>query len=520
MSTPLAILVGLVMAGIALLADHFVRASIRKRRIAESRDKAAQIIAKAEREARSRAESAELEVKLKVSEALANAEKEADARERDQETIRRDLRSKEKNLQRKTQLYEERLEKVEKREQELESAEKTVESLREERERLVVEQRARLEQISGFTAAMAKNQLVKEMENDARREAAIALGRIEEQTRERATEQARWVIAQAMERYMPPQIAESTVTVLDLPSDDMKARIIGREGRNIRAIEMAMGIDLIIDDTPRAIVLSSFNPLRRAIAKIALERLVEDGRIHPARIEEVVGKVKEEFGKLVTEQGEAAAFELGLHDLNPKLYRMAGKLNYMTHHGQNLLQHSKEVSLLASHIGGMLDINTDVAKRAGFLHKIGFGDETNSDRSPALISPEVAQRLGEPGPVVRCLQSFYGLMPLRTMDAPILQVAEMISVSRPGAHREMLQSYLERLTKLEEMARDMAGVKDVYAMRAGREIRVLVEPEKVPDKQVIWISKELARRIEKSMSYPGQIKISVIRETRSVDFAM
>jgi ribonuclease Y len=520
MSLPAAVLMGLVMAGIALLADHYIRAVIRRRRIAASRDKAALIVGKAEREARSRLEEADLEARVKLSEAIAKAEKEAESGSRFLEGKKRDLNARDKNLQRKTQLYEERLKKVESREKALEEAESAVAGLKASGEKLLAEQRSRLEQVSGYTAAMAKRELMREMESEARSEAARIIHRVEEQTRERAAEQAQWVIAQAIQRYSPPQLAESTVTILELPSDDMKARIIGREGRNIRAIEMAMGVDLIIDDTPRAIVLSSFNPLRRAIAKTALERLVEDGRIHPARIEEVVAKVKDEFAENVTEQGESAAFELGLHDFNPRVYRMAGRLKYMTYHGQNLLQHSQEVATIAAHIGGLLGIGADNAKRAGFLHKIGFADETNVDRSPLLISPELAQRLGEPEPVVHCLQVLYGLVAPRTIEAAILPVAERVSVSRPGAQREMLQSYLERLAALEELGRSFTGVKEVYAMRAGREIRVLVEPESVGDKQVVWMSREIAKEIEKKMDYPGQVKVSVIRETRAVDFAM
>ncbi len=520
MSLPIAILLGLIMAASALVADHFVRAVIRRKRLAEGRERAAAILEKAERDARSRLEEAELEARLKVSEALDRAEKESAARARLLDETTAGLETRERNLQRKAQLYEERLAQVESRERAAAEGEARTAQLKQQLQRSIAEQRARLEQISGYSSAMAKNELMREMESEARHDAAIRIQRVEEESRERAAEQARWVITQAMQRYRPSQVAESTVTVVDLPGDDMKARIIGREGRNIRAIEMAMGVDLIIDDTPRSIVLSSFNPIRRAVAKIALEKLVEDGRIHPARIEEVVTKVKEDFDRIVSEQGEAAALELGLHDLNPRLFRLAGRLAYMYFQGQNLLQHSLEVAHVAAGIGSLLGVGAETARRAGFLHKVGFAEEEGPDRSPLLASAETAQRLGEPEPVVHCIQALYGLVAPRTIESVILQVADNVSTWRPGAVRGMFQDYVERLTAVEEIARGFPGVKEAYAMRAGREVRVLVEPERVGDREVVWLSRDIARKIEEKVSYPGQIRVSVVRETRSVDFAM
>ena len=520
MSLPVVILIALATAAAALLIDHFIRASIRKKRIAAARERASFITEKAEKEARSRLEEADLEARLKVTQAIAKVEEEVAARTRQIEDAARDAESKDRNITRKMQLCEERLKQVETREKALEQGEREMTEMRAAAQKALAEQRARLEQISGYSSAMAKKELMREMEQEARREAAGRVHRIEEEARERAAEQARWAVAQAIQRISTPQVAESTVTVLKLPSDEMKGRIIGREGRNIRSIEMATGIDLIIDDTPQAIILSSFNPIRREIAKIALERLVEDGRIHPGRIEEIVAKVKEDFEKILTEQGEAVGFELGLHEINPKLLRMAGKLRYMTWHGQNLLEHSREVATIAAHIGGLLGVKADVAKRAGFLHKIGFADEANLDRSPLLHSADAAQRLGEAEPVVHCIQALYGLVAPRSIEAAILQTAETVSAFRPGAQKEMLQTHLERLTGLEEIGRSFPGVREVYAMRAGKEVRVIVEPERVGDKEVVWLSRDIARRIEKEVPYPGQLRVSVIRETRAVDFAM
>jgi len=520
MSLPVVILIALATAGLALLADHLVRASIRKKRIAAARDRSSAIVEKAEAEAKSILDEAALEARVKVEASLAKAEEDATARARALDDKTREADTRERNLQRKMQLYEERHTQVEAREKAVEKTEKDAAETKAAAVKALAEQRTRLEQISGYSSALAKKELMREMEDDARREASSKLHRIEEETRERSIDQARWIITQALQRYTPAQTGESTVSVVTLPSDEMKGRIIGREGRSIRAFEMATGIDLIIDDTPNAIILSSFNPIRRHVAKVALERLVEDGRIHPARIEEVIAKVKDEFEKILGDIGEAAAFELGLHEMNAKLFRLAGRLSFMSHHGQNLLQHSREVAIVATHIGAMLGVKSEVTKRAGFLHKIGFAEETNLDRSPQLLSADVAQRLGEAEPVVHCIQALYGLVAPRSIEAAILPVAESVSIARPGAQKEMLQTYLERLGQLEDIARSFKGVKEVYAVRAGKEVRVMVEPETVGDREVVWLSRDIAKRIEKEVPYPGQIRISVIRETRAVDFAM
>jgi ribonuclease Y len=519
-SLPTIIIVVLGTALGAVLAYHFVRSSIRRRKIGKAKETAAAIIQKAEAKAKDRLQEADLEARVKVEAAIAKAEEDVASRQRSIEDAARDIDGRERNLQRRTQLYEERLRQIETREKTVETAEREAAETKAAAQKALADQRLRLEQISGYSSAMAKKELMREMEVEARREAASKLHRVEEEARERGLEQARWIVTQAVQRFSSPQVAQSTVTVVSLPSDEMKGRIIGREGRNIRSIEMATGIDLIIDDTPQAIILSSFNPIRREIAKIALERLVEDGRIHPARIEEVVTKVRDDFERILGEQGEAAGFELGLHDMNPKLFRMAGKLGYLSFRGQNLLQHSREVASVATHMGAMLGVNTDVTKRAGFLHKIGFADETNVDRSPLLLSADVAQRLGEPEPVVHCIQALYGLVAPRSIEAALLQTAEMVAMARPGAEREMLQTYLERLQSLEEIAKSFPGVKEAWAMRAGKEIRVIVEPDRVGDKEVVWLSRDIARRVEKEIPYPGQVRVSVVRETRSVDFAM
>ncbi len=507
-----------VVAGAAGL--FFVQRSLRSKGLAAARETASSILHQADKDAEARLQAAALEAKLRLDAAEAKSEEESVQRLREIEEQKLDIDRRDKDLRRRIAFADEKMSDVTRREAAVAILEAEAARVREEAAHLLSQHRSRLEQIAGYSAHEAKEELKREMELEARREAANALLRLQEETRERATEDARWITAQAMQRLPLSQYAETTVTVVDLPSDEMKGRIIGREGRNIRAIEMSTGIDLIIDDTPHAIILSSFDPTRRMVAKLAIDKLIEDGRIHPARIEEVIAKVKEDFEKTTLEQGEAAAFELGLHDLNPKLLKMAGRLRYLTYHGQNLLDHCREVALLASHMAALVSARTEIVKRAGFLHKIGFADEAGKDRSPLLLSAEIAQRLGEAEPLVHCIQSLYGVVAPRSVEAVLLQVAESASTVRPGAQKEMLQEFLQRLGQLEEIARSFHGVKEAYAVRAGKEVRVIVSADQVSDKESVWLSKDIADRIEKEAVYPGQLRVSVIRETRSVGFAM
>ena len=478
------------------------------------------ILDAAETEARARTEAAALEVRLRIETAEAKAEEVAQKHQREIEEQRQDIERRDKDLKRRVAFADEKMRQVQERETGLVQKESEIAKAREEAAELTTRQRARLEQIAGYSSREAREELRREMELEARREAAATIVRIQEETRERADDEAHWITAQAMQRLPISQYAESTVTVVNLKSDDMKGRIIGREGRNIRAIEMGCGIDLIIDDTPGVITLSSFDPTRRLVAKMSIERLIEDGRIHPARIEEVIAKVREEFDKLTFDQGEAAAFELGVHDLNPRLIKMAGRLQFVTFHGQTLLTHSKEVALLAAHMASLLAAQIDLVRRAGFLHEVGFGDETLADRSPRLATADIVQRLGEAEPIVHCIQAVHGIVAPRTVEAVLLQVAEAASTGRPGARKEMLQEHIEHLTALEDIARSFKGVRQAHAVRAGKEVRVIVAAENLADREVVWLSRDIAGRIEKEARYPGQLRVSVIRETRSVDFAM
>ncbi len=512
-----------VLAALALLggaAALIFKSAARRRGLSAARESAASIRAQAEKDAGARLEAAALEAKERLQAAEARLDEEAQQRAREHEEKNAEIERRDKDLKRRVAYADERMAVVMKREAAVAEAEKEAARLREEAERAASLQLARLERIAGLTARQAREELRREMELDARRDAAAAILRAQEEARERCAEDARWIVAQAMQRLPTSQYAETTVTLVALPNDEMKGRIIGREGRNIRSIEMSTGIDLIIDDTPGAILLSSFDPTRRIVAKLAIEKLIEDGRIHPARIEEVVSKVREELERTTVEQGEAAAFELGLHDLSPRLLKMTGRLAHLTFHGQNLLDHCRETAMMASHMAALLGARGEIVRRAGLLHKIGFADESNRDRSPLLQSADLVQRLGEAEPIVHCIQALYGVVAPRSIEAVLLQTAESATVARPGAQKEMLEDYLQRLRQLEEIARSFKGVREAYAVRAGKEVRVIVEAEQVADKEVVWLSKDIAARIEKESSYPGQIKVSVIRETRSVGFAM
>ena len=521
MTSILSHLLMLLIGAAAGIGIHLVRLAARRRRgIETARDAALEILQKAESRSRDIVSAAELEARVRIEAAETRVEEELQQRMREVDDQKSDIDRRDRDLKRRITFADEKMKQVHEREEAVSAREQETARAHAEVAALVERQHGRLEQIAGYSAGEARDELRREMELEARRESAAMILRSQEETRERVAEDAAWITAQAMQRLPLSQYAETTVTVVNLPGDDMKGRIIGREGRNIRALEMGCGIDLIIDDTPGVITLSSFDPLRRMIAKLAIERLVEDGRIHPARIEEVIVKVKEEIDKLIFDQGEAAAFELGIHDLNPRLIRMAGRLQFISHHGQSLLVHSREVALLAAQMGALLSARTELLKRAGFLHKIAFGDETLADRSPYQASAEIAQRLGESDLIVHCIHAIHGMAAPRCVEAVLLQVAEGISTTRPGARKKMLQDFIEHLKALEDIARSFKGVREAHAVRAGKEVRVIISTDDISDKEAVWLSRDISARIEKEVRYPGQLRVSVIRETRSVDFAM
>jgi ribonuclease Y len=429
------------------------------------------------------------------------------------------LAQKEETLDRKTEQLERRDAGISKKEQQIMDREKSLHEQEGKYQELIEQEKEQLERISGLTAEEAKELLIRAMENEARYEAAKLIKRIENESREQADRKAKKIIATAIQRYAGDYVAEKTVSVVNLPSDEMKGRIIGREGRNIRALEAATGIDLIIDDTPEAVILSGFNPVRREVARLSLERLIDDGRIHPARIEETVKKVTREMDAEIREAGEQAAFDLGVHGIHPELIQHLGKLKYRTSYGQNVLHHSVEVGFLCGIMAAELGLNVKQAKRVGLLHDIGKAIDHEVEGPHALIGAKLAKKYGEPPRVVHAISAHHEDVPPNSVLAIMVQAADTLSGARPGARREILETYVKRLEELEKIAKSFTGISKSYAIQAGRELRIIAESQTVSDAEAILLSRDIARKIEESMSYPGQIKVTVIRETRAVEYA-
>ncbi|HNV03158.1 MAG TPA: ribonuclease Y [Vicinamibacterales bacterium] len=487
--------------------------------VGRAEDEAARFTKEAERDAETRKKESLLEAKERAHEMLVEAERQI--RER-----RQQLGAVEQTLNRRDEKLTERLSAIEHRDKDLRSQEqllakreKSTAEAAAKFERLVADQQRELQRVAGMTGDEARECLLKQMEADARRDAANLVKRLEAEAREAAAQKARQLITEAIQRSAAEHATETTVSVVDLPSDDLKGRIIGREGRNIRALEIATGVDLIVDDTPGAIILSGFDPYRRQIAKQAIERLIADGRIHPARIEEVVEKVKSEVDEEVRREGEAAAFELGIHDLHPDVLKLMGRLKYRTSYGQNVLNHSKEVAFLAGAMARELGLQSTVAVRAAFLHDIGKAVDREIQGTHLEIGLDVLRRHGEHPAVLDAVAAHHMDIDWPSLEAMIVQAADAISAARPGARRDILESYVKRLEKLEAIADSFKGVSKAFALQAGREIRIMVESEKTTDEEAVWLSKDIARRIENELEYPGQIKVTVIRETRAVEYA-
>jgi len=404
-------------------------------------------------------------------------------------------------------------------EDELHTQEATLGVRGEELEAALAEERVKLEQIAGLTTDQAKSELLRSLENEARMDAANLVRKIEEESTEKAKERARRVISMAIQRIASEHVVESTVSVVDLPSDEMKGRIIGREGRNIRAFEQATGVDLIVDDTPEAVILSCFEPVRREIARRALESLIQDGRIHPGRIEELVGKVQAEMDEKLLADGEAAALEVGIPDIHPEIHKLIGRLQFRSSYGQNALKHSMEVAWLSNHMAAELGANAEVAKRAGLVHDIGKAVDREMDGTHLELGREMLRKYGETDEVIHAMECHHGDYDPHTVEAVLVTAADALSAARPGARREILENYIKRLEKLEGMASDFEGVEKVYAIQAGRELRIIVESEKIGDDKAVWLARDVAKKVEAELTYPGQIKVTVIRETRAVEYA-
>jgi ribonuclease Y len=439
---------------------------------------------------------------------------EQDARERRAEVQRREQR-----LQQREENFERKSESLEKRDRALAAKEAESEAVRQEVERLRNEQRRELERVSGLTAEQAHEQLVASIEQEAQQVATQRIREIEAQTKEEAARRARWIVSQAIQRCAAETTVEMTQSLVPIPNEEMKGRIIGKEGRNIRSIESATGVDLIIDDTPEAVVLSSFDPVRREVARLSLLKLIADGRIHPTRIEELVTKSRQEVEQQIKEEGERAAYEAGVHGVHPELIRTLGRLKFRFSYGQNQLQHSLEVSFLAAAMAAELGADVNVCKRAGLLHDIGKAVDHEVDGPHALIGADLAKKFNIPARIVHAIQAHHFEVEPQTVEAFLVAAADAISAARPGARRETVENYIKRLEALEDVALGFRGVEKAYALQAGREVRVMVKPEQVDEEQAFRLNRDIVKRIEDTLDYPGQIKVTVIRETRVVDYA-
>jgi ribonuclease Y len=509
---------GLIAAGMFLywLASQKRTAAETIRRAREESDR---LVRDAQRECETLKKEALLEAKEKAHDLRLEAEKQI--RERrdelavvEQSITRRDAITTEQRAQLEDQMRALRV-----REQVINERERATQATAARFDQLVAERQRELERVAGMTADDARELLLRQIEADARRDAAQLVKRLEAEARETAAERAKHIVVEAVQRSAAEHAIETTVSVVDLPSDDLKGRIIGREGRNIRALELATGVDLIVDDTPGAIILSAYDPYRREVARQSIERLIADGRIHPARIEEVVERVKAEMEEQMRKDGAAAAFELGLHDVHAEILRLMGRLKYRTSYGQNVLSHSKEVAFLAGVMARELGIDQHVATRAAFLHDVGKAIDREMEGTHLELGIELLRKYGESEAVVMAMAAHHMDIDWPSLEAMIVQAADAISAARPGARRDILESYVKRLEKLEGIADSFKGVSKAFALQAGREVRILVESEKISDEEAVWLSKDIARRIESELQYPGQIKVTVIRETRAIEYA-
>jgi len=481
-------------------------------RTARARDSAERILQDAEKQAETLRKEAVIEAKDQIFRMKQEAEIEVKERRKELTALENRLVQREENIDR-------RAEALDTRDHQLSSMQGQIAKREQDLEDLIAQEKARLESLAGMTAEQARNLLLDRIKDDVKRDAAAYIREAESQAREEADKKARNIVGISIQRVASDHTAESTVSVVHIPSDDMKGRIIGREGRNIRAFEQLTGINLIIDDTPEAVILSSFDPVRREVGRIALESLISDGRIHPARIEEMFNKAETLVTQQIHEAGEQAAFDTGIHGLHAELIRILGRLKYRTSYGQNVLKHSLEVAHLAGVMASELGVDVKLAKRSGLLHDIGKAVDHEVEGPHAVIGADLARRMNEPKTVLHCIEAHHGDVEPTTVEAVLVQAADAISAARPGARRETLESYIKRLEKLEAVAQSHEGVEKCYAMQAGREIRVMVKPEELNDSDSVILARDIAKQIEEELEYPGQIRVMVIRESRAVDYA-
>jgi ribonucrease Y len=526
----IAIILVLVAGGIGYVIGNVLRKRSSDSLVANAEGLAAKMIEDAKRQTEVMAMEASIQAKDAVYQAKEELEKqfeqETKDKRRDLQALEKRLQQKEENLDKKTDVFDQRDADFLKREQALAVREQSLvskeqaQSQKEEKlDALVAEQRAKLEHISGMTSAEAKKFLMDAMEDEAKLDVAKVIKAMEEEAKETSDKKSKEILALAMQRYAGEYVAERSVSVVTLPSDEMKGRIIGREGRNIRALEAATGIDLIIDDTPEAVILSGFNPVRREVAKLSLQKLIADGRIHPGRIEEVVAKAQEEIEQAMKEAGDQAAFDLGVHGIHPEILKLIGRLKYRTSYSQNVYQHSLEVAFLCGIMAAELGINVKQAKRAGLLHDLGKAVDHEIEGSHAVIGADIAKKYGESPKIVHAIMAHHEDEKPATVLAILVQAADALSGARPGARREMMETYVKRLDDLERIATSFDGVLNSFAIQAGREIRVMVSSDLVSDDRALFLARDIAKKIETEMTYPGQIKVNVIRETRATEYA-
>jgi ribonucrease Y len=508
-----------IVAALAIGAWYYIKKRHIDRYLEESKRKVEELERRARRQAESLQKEKLLEAKDQIYNWRTEAEKQIQERKQDCQNGERRLAQKEDNLHRIEGNLLRKEKESDRRSEVLRQKEALMQETEQRLQQLIAEHTRRLEAAAGMTVDEAKRHLMKVVEGDALREAAIIAKRIEEEARETAEREARKIITQAIQRCAAEHVVETTVSVVDLPSEDMKGRIIGREGRNIRALEQATGVDLIVDDTPEAVILSGFDPLRREVAKLSIEKLIKDGRIHPARIEEVVTKVQDEIDAKLSVEGEQAAFEIGIHDMHPELLRLLGRLKYRTSYGQNVLCHSREVAYLAGIMAREVGADVEVCKRAGLIHDIGKAMDRDMEGTHLQLGVELARKYKESDEIVHAIEAHHFDVDFRTLEAVLVQSADAISAARPGARREVLENYVKRLEKLENLAASFSGVAKAFALQAGREIRIIVESAKVSDEQAFWLTKDIAKKIESELQYPGQIRVTLIREMRVVDYA-
>ncbi|MDU2066745.1 MAG: ribonuclease Y [Sporomusaceae bacterium] len=502
----------LIFAFLGVGIGYLIRKKIAEAKMISAEAAAKKLIEDAERIGEAKKKEALVEAKEDIHRLRSEVERESKERRNDLQRLERRLLQKEENLDRK-------IDSLEKKEDILNRKEGEIEKSQEKINELYAKQLSELERVSNMTSEDAKRLLLTNVEEEIRHETAMLIKDIEQQAKEEADKKAREIISLAIQRCAADHVAETTVSVVALPNDEMKGRIIGREGRNIRTLETLTGVDLIIDDTPEAVILSGFDPVRREVARTALEKLIADGRIHPARIEEMVEKAQKEVEQKIKEAGEQATFETGVHGLHPELIKLLGRLKYRTSYGQNVLKHSVEVSHLAGIMAAELGVDVMLAKRAGLLHDLGKAIDHEVEGPHVTIGADLAKKYRESAEVVNAIGAHHGDEEPTTVQAVLVAAADAVSAARPGARRETLESYLKRLTRLEEIAESFDGVEKSFAIQAGREVRIMVKPEKIDDLASVRLVRDIVKRIENELEYPGQIKVTVIRETRAVDYA-